>query len=351
MTASDDPHDWPHATLEEAGFAAELGEQLDAAVRDGRLPNLHAVLVARSGRLALERYYDGEDETFGRPLGRRVFAPDELHDLRSVTKSVVGLMYGIALDAGAVPPPETPLLDALPEYGDLAADPQRRRMTVGHALTMTLGTAWDEGLSYADPRNSEHAMELVPDRWRYVLDRPMEAAPGERWAYNGGASALLGRLVERGTGLALRSFAERHLFDPLGIRRLEWVQGRDGSHLAASGLRLRPRDAARIGQLALDGGVRGGRQIVPAAWLERSFSRHADAGELGYGYQWWLGPTAPDGRPGWIAGFGNGGQRLFLGPRTGLLVMVAAGNYNDPEAWRVPAAVVTELVIPAVVRR
>lgn len=351
MSAIDDHDDWPGATLEDAGLAPELGERLDAAVRGGRLPNLHAVLVARGGRLALERYYPGEDEHWGRPLGRRSFGPDELHDLRSVSKSVVGLLYGIALDEGIVPPPEAPLLDGFPDCADLAADPQRSRMTVGHALTMTLGTAWDEGLSYADPRNSEHAMELAADRWRYVLDRPMAAEPGSTWTYNGGTSALLGRLIERGSGVTLRGFAERRLFEPLGIRALDWVQGRDGSHLAASGLRLRPRDAARIGQLALDGGICDGRRIVPAEWLERSFTRHTDAGELGYGYQWWLGPPAPDGRPGWIAGFGNGGQRLYLGPRTGLLVMVAAGNYNDPQAWRVPAAVITELVIPALVRR
>lgn len=351
MTPTDDPGGWPTATLAEAGLAPDLGERLQAAVRDGRLPNLHAVLVARGGRLALERYYDGEDETIGQPLGRRVFAPDSLHDLRSVSKSVVGLLYGIALGEGIVPPPEAPLLDGFPEYRDLAADLPRRRMTVGHALTMTLGTAWDEGLSYADPRNSERAMEAAPERWRYVLEQPLVAEPGTAWTYNGGATALLGRLIERGSGLTLRGFAEQRLFDPLGIRRLEWVQGSDGSHLAASGLRLRPRDAARIGQLALDGGMHGDHRIVPAAWLERSFTRHADAGELGYGYQWWLGPPAPDGRPGWVAGFGNGGQRLYLGPRTGLLVMVAAGNYNDPQAWRVPAAIITELVIPALVRR
>lgn len=351
MSGTDARDGWPTATLEEAGLAPDLGERLDAAVRGGRLANLHAVLVARGGRLALERYFEGEDETWGRPLGRRRFGPDELHDLRSVTKSVVGLLYGIALAGRLVPPPEAALLDALPEYADLAADPVRRRMTVRHALTMTLGTQWDEGLSYADPRNSEHAMELAPDRWRYALERPMAAEPGERWAYNGGATALLGRLIERGSGETLRGFAERRLLAPLGIDAVEWVQGRDGAHVAASGLRLQPRDALRIGQLAIDGGDWHGRSIVPAGWLRQSFSRQADAGELGYGYQWWLGPAAADGRPGWIAGFGNGGQRLFLGPRLGLVVMVAAGRYNDPEAWRLPAAVVGEMVIPAVIRR
>jgi CubicO group peptidase (beta-lactamase class C family) len=95
--------DLPRATLAEAGFAPDLGERLDDGVHDGRLQNLHAVLVVRGGRLVLERYYEGEDERWGRPRGRVAFGPDELHDLRSITKSIVGLLYGIALAEGKVP--------------------------------------------------------------------------------------------------------------------------------------------------------------------------------------------------------------------------------------------------------
>lgn len=344
--------DWPRATPAESGFAPDLAERLDAAAAgDKRFDNLHAVAVVRDGRLVAERYYQGSDEAWGRPLGHRVFGPDDLHDLRSVTKSVVGLLYGIALADGNVPPPDAPLLDQFPEYPDLADDPRRRRLTVAHALTMTMGMQWDEGLSYADPRNSEHAMELAADRYRFALDRPMVAEPGSRWAYSGGASALIGRLIVRGTGRSLHDFAEARLFGPLGIRPSEWVRGRDGDCLAASGLRLRPRDLAKIGRLVVDGGKWDGARLVPEDWLLGSTSAHISTGELDYGYQWWLGPLAPDGRPGWIAGFGNGGQRLFLGPRLDLVVVVMAGNYNHPDAWRLPVAVITELVLPAVTRR
>lgn len=348
----DPADDWPRATPAEAGFAPDLADRLDAAAAgDQRFDNLHAVVVVCDGRLVAERYYQGSDEVWGRPLGHRAFGPGDLHDLRSVTKSLVGLLYGIALADGAVPLPDAPLLDQFPEYPGLADDPRRSRLTVAHALTMTMGTEWDEGLSYADPRNSEHAMELAADRYRYVLDRPMVAEPGSRWVYNGGASALVGRLIARGTGLSLHDFAEARLFGPLGIRPSEWVRGRDGDCLAASGLRLRPRDLARIGRLVLDDGNWDGTQVVPSDWLLASTSAHVYTGELDYGYQWWLGPPAPDGRPGWIAGFGNGGQRLFLGPRLGLVVVVMAGNYNQPDAWKLPVAVITEVVLPAITRR
>jgi len=343
--------DWQTAAPIDAGFATDLDDRLAVAALDPRYRNLHAVLVARNGRLVAERYFEGSDERMGQPLGRRAFGPTDLHDLRSVSKSVVGLLYGIALADGLVPPPEAPLLDRFPGCSDLAADPVRRRLTVAHALTMTLGTEWDEGLSYADPRNSERAMELADNRCRYILDRPMAAEPGTRWAYNGGATALLGRLIADGSGMDLHGFAESRLFDPLGIAPTEWMRGNDGVCMAASGLRMRPRDLAKIGRLVLNGGSWNGRRVVEESWVEASLRPQASTGDLDYGFQWWLGPPASDGLPSWAAGFGNGGQRLFLGPRLGLAVAVLAGNYNEPEAWRVPVAVITEIVLPAVTKR
>ncbi len=338
---------WRPIPLAEAGFAEDLGEGLDAAVAAGKLDGLHAVLVVRKGRLALERYYAGEDERWGDSLGRVVFGPEVLHDLRSVSKSVVGLLYGIALDRGQVPALDQPLVDHFPAYPELAADPERRRITVAHALTMTMGLDWSEDLPYSDPRNSEIAMELAPDRYRYVLERPIVSAPGARWVYNGGATALLARLIAQGSGQPLFDYARETLFAPLGITDAEWIAGRDGEAAAASGLRLRPRDLAKLGQLVLNRGRWGERQLVPEAWLAESFEARAEVeGGLEYGYQWWLGRLQHDGAR-WVAGFGNGGQRLAVFPSLDLAVVVVAGRYNQIEAWQLPVSVLVDHVFPA----
>ena len=92
--------DWTIAKPSEAGFADDLAARLDKAIADNRIWNMHAVIVIRGGRLVLERYFDGEDNARGKPLGVVKFGPDTLHDLRSVSKSIVGLLYGIALAAG-----------------------------------------------------------------------------------------------------------------------------------------------------------------------------------------------------------------------------------------------------------
>ena len=194
-----------------AGFSSDLAAQLNKAVAKKRVWNLHGVVVMRNGRLVLERYFEGDDIARGTPLGKVAFKADTLHDLRSASKSIVGLLYGIALGNGKVPPPDAALFASFPEYTDLAADPVRNRWTIHHVLTMTMGTDWDElGVPYTDPTNSETAMDMAPDRYRFVLGAPVVTEPGKRWIYNGGATALLARIIARGTGNPYMRSPARH---------------------------------------------------------------------------------------------------------------------------------------------
>lgn len=336
--------DWARATLKEAGFETTVGERIDQGVRQGSLSNLHGVVIVRGGKLVFEHYFEGPDERRGRRLGVVEFTPATLHDLRSVSKSVVGLLYGIALAEGKVPPPDAPLLAQFSKYPELADDPARRNISVADALSMQLGLEWDESLPYTDPRNSETAMDRTQDRCRFVLSRPVRHEPGTQWTYTGGATALLACLIVDGTGMSLLEYARARLFTPLGIEHVEWVTHFDGAEIAASGLRLRPRDMARIGQLVLDRGAYAGVQVVPAPWIDESLESHANVDDqLDYGYHWWIAPHW-----GWVAAFGNGGQRITVLPRLNLVVAVTAGNYNQPDAWKVPVGVLVDAVLPSI---
>jgi CubicO group peptidase (beta-lactamase class C family) len=317
-----------------------LGEALDA----GQLEGLHGVVAVRGGQTILEYYGEGEDLAWDRQLGVVRFGPDTLHDLRSVTKSITSLLYGIALGDGRVPEPAAPLLRQFPQYPDLAADADRARLTVGHALTMSLGIEWREDIPYTSPANAEIAMELAPDRYRYVLERPIVQAPGVRWSYCGGATALLGALIAEGTGQPLADYGRTALFEPLGIDHVEWMAGADGVASAASGLRLVPRDLARIGALLLAEGEWKGRRIVPADWIRTMVQPRlqTDWG-AGYGYQWYL-ETVAGHRV--VMAAGNGGQRLAVVPDLDLTVAIVAGNYDEPEQWRTPHTVL-ETVLEA----
>jgi CubicO group peptidase (beta-lactamase class C family) len=341
------------AAPESVGFAPDLPQRFAALQDSGRLLNVHGVVAFRKGRLVFERYMAGTDEIWGRQVDTVDFKPETLHDMRSVTKSIVGLLYGIALGQQRVPAPDQPLLAQFSEYPDLAKDPGKAGLTIAHALTMTLGLAWNED----DPlhHSDEVLMDDSPDRYRFVLERPTLGPPGKGYKYNSGATTLLGRLIERGTGVDLPTFAKTALFDPLGLGAAEWARLPTGVASAASGLRLTPRDLARIGQLILAGGKWDNRQIVPADWLEASFRPAAVVDDTRrYGHQWYLGELALSGKTGsygakWIGAFGLGGQRLFIFPDLEFVLAVTAGNYTTEDQGRAPIAILREVFLASVV--
>jgi CubicO group peptidase (beta-lactamase class C family) len=324
----------------------ELHERLHETLKAGQADGVHGLVVVRDGTTLLEHYGSGVDFSWGTSLGPVTFGPDTLHDIRSVSKSVTALLYGIALGQGRVPGPEEPLLHHFPGYPDLAADPDRARLTVEHALTMSLGIQWREDVPYNSLENAEIAMEWAAARYPDKLERPIVGPPGARWAYCCGATALLGRLISEGTGRPLTEYAREVLFAPLGIQNFEWMAGSDGAASPASGLRLRPRDLARIGEVVLAGGAWAGREVIPAGWI-RSMLEPRLVTEWGdrYGYQWYLGESA--GHP-WVGGFGNGGQRVYVVPDLDLVVAITAGNYDDPEQWRAPVTLFEQVVLPSV---
>jgi CubicO group peptidase (beta-lactamase class C family) len=342
-------YDWTQIAPADAGFAPDLEARLDHLIAQKRAWNLHGVVIVRNGRLVLERYFEGRDEARGRRLGNVSFTADTLHDMRSVSKSVVSLLYGIALEQGKVPPPEAPLFGAFPDYGDLAGG--RERLTIHHALTMTMGTEWDElSIPYSNPANSEIAMDRAVDRYRYILERRVIEEPGRRWIYSGGATALLARIVTNGVGKPLHDFAREALFDPLGLGPTAWDADAKGEATAASGLRMTPRDLARLGMMVADGGMAGDRRVVPAQWIARSTEPIVPVDFWRFGYHWYVGDAAfgPRRERCWGA-FGNGGQRLWVLPALQIAVAVTAGNYNTTDQWLPPTRLLYEVVLASVV--
>lgn len=339
-------------------FAAQIIQRLDQAVAERRVWNIHGILILKDGKQIVERYFEGQDRERGiGDLGAVKFTPETLHDLRSCSKSIVALLYGIALQQGKVPAPEASLLSGFPEYSDLA-DEERSRVTVHHALSMTMGTDWDESsFPYVDPRNSETAMDNAPDRYRYILERPIVERPGAHWTYCGGATALLARLIAKGSGKSLHDFAREFLFDPLGMGPTQWAAGADGEPFAASGARMSVRDLARIGMLMLSDGRLEGQQIVPAEWITRCTTPVVSCDELRrFGYQWFLLDVAFGTPKGWAAGRlermwmaqGEGGQRLFIIPALQLVITLTAGNYGTNDQWIPPTRVLRDIVLASI---
>ena len=312
--------------------------------------DVHAVLVVRHGTLVFEHYFKGADENWGRSLGTVDFGPDVKHDLRSITKSVTSLLLGIAIDRGWVPGVDAPVLSLLPLYAELRSA-ELDRITLRHLLTMSAGLKWDENLPYSDYDNSETQMDLAPDPYRYVLTRPVDTKPGAVWNYSGGSAVLISAMLHQATGKTEDVLAQELLFDPLGISDVAWERfPGNGEPIAASGLRMRPRDLIKLGQLVLNHGMWGGKQIVPAAWIEASITPRIQASQLYfYGYQWWLGRSLLNGREvDWAVGLGLGGQRLFIVPQLDMVVLVMAGLYRSDMQGFVPLIALNRYALAAV---
>jgi CubicO group peptidase (beta-lactamase class C family) len=338
---------WPVATLDSVGLASATLCPLVPRLDTWKEANLHSVVVVRHGSLVFEHYFSGTDERGAVKLGEVAFGPETRHDVRSVTKSIVALLLGIAVDRGWVAGIDQPVLSFFPEYADLRT-PEKDRITLRHLVTMSAGLRWNED-NYDDPNNSEILMNHAPDHYRFVLEQPVLAPAGQRYTYNGGGTALIAAVLQKATGKPLDELARTLLFEPLDITDVEWHRWDNGTAIAASGLRMRPRDLARIGQLVLSRGAWNGKQIVPAAWVDAATAPQINGPELYfYGYQFWLGRSLVQGREvDWASARGLGGQRVFIVPTLDLVVVVTAGLYHSfNEGW-VPIAVLNRLVLAA----
>ena len=324
---------WPNPDWERASPAAADIDPLALDAVEARAPaetpDLSALLVVRSGRLVWERSFGGHD-------------PATPINIRSVTKSVTGFLAGIAIDEGHLSGLSQSVGETIGDRIPVGADPRIADVTIGQLLTMSSGIDWP---SYSDwPTLIES-----PDWVAEVLRRPVVGVPGETYVYNTAGSHLLGVMIAAAVGEPLERFAERVLFEPLGIRPGGWQRSPQGEVNGGSGLALTGRDQARFGLLAVRRGRWGADQIVPAAFARQAttwkIQGDSTGGWEGYGYQWWI--TATWG--GWPAAFalGYGGQHVFIVPGLDLVVVAAVARSVAPEELRSPRPLIESIVAAA----
>ncbi|MHC4105654.1 MAG: serine hydrolase domain-containing protein [Planctomycetota bacterium] len=320
---------WPVSSLEEQGMDAEMIGKASYWIKNGDYGDIHSMHIVRHGYLVFDEYYR-QDQNHG---------PDKLHNLNSVTKSVGSVLIGVAVQQGYLNGYEQSIIDFFPEYTAIInAHPQKQSLKLWHALTMTAGFEWVGGVGFQTHSDS-YRMHHSSDPVRFVLEKSIIRTPGTVFQYCDGLSMLLSGIIKNATGVHADEFAEAALFSPLGITDYQWKK-HQGSDLAEfdGGLRLRPRDLAKIGQLYFNKGKWEGQQIVPEDWVTASVKDWivADESELdSYGFQWWLRPLT--GIEGHIPkandifyGSGFGGQKLYVIPDLDMVV-VFTGNCTNNE--------------------
>jgi CubicO group peptidase (beta-lactamase class C family) len=232
---------WSVVAPESVGLAGPVLCPMVKWLNASKESNVHAVLVARHGTLVFEHYFSGSDEAWGRPIGNIAFGPEVRHDERSATKSVIALLLCIAIDRGIIKGVDEPVLSFFPEYADLRT-PEKDRITLRHLVTMSAGLEWHElDIPYTNAANSENRMDSSPDPYRFVLEQPVVAPPGDVWDYNSGATELVAAVLKKATGKQADDFAREVLFEPLGITDVEWPRNAHGNVIAATPAPARSR--------------------------------------------------------------------------------------------------------------
>jgi CubicO group peptidase (beta-lactamase class C family) len=287
---------------------------------------LRAVLVTVDGRTVFEKYYNA--------------SPDDTFNTFSVTKSVLSTLVGIAFGEGKLDLDDT-LSQLLPKYASSMAPPTSGA-TLRQLLSMTAGFNARSGPAFWT------SADWVED----ILTSAEVAAPGDSFVYSDESAHLVSAILEGATGESALQYARARLFGPLGISTVPaftptfgngnvagylragfaWPVDPQGHATGHSWLKLRPADLAKIGQLYLDRGTYGGRQVVPSAWVREATTNQSEApvtgsGGDGYGFMWWV--RSADDDPAYAA-LGSGGQMIEVVPNLRLVVVTAVDiDYGD----------------------
>jgi CubicO group peptidase (beta-lactamase class C family) len=288
-----------------AHAAAAQDDRFAGAVNAaGDLPRLHSLLASWRGEVVLERYFNGARAT-------------RAANVKSVSKSIISALVGVAIDRGMVPGPETPIRTYFPEIVK-DKDARKQRITIEDLLTMRSGL---------ESTSNRHYGAWVQSRnWvQHALAKPLFAEPGTQMEYSTGNTHLLSAVLTKATGASTWQFAQDSLATPLGFTLPRWPQDPQGIYFGGNDMLLTPRQMLSFGELYLRHGRTPPRQVVPRKWIEQSFVPRGVSPISGnqYGYGWWMRELA--GHQAYFA-WGFGGQYIILVPDLDLVVVTTSAS-------------------------
>ena len=274
----------------------------------------YALLIKKKGTTVFEKYYNEADKT-------------KLCNVQSLTKSIMSLLVGIAIDQGKIPNEDQYIQGYFPNIFAALKDERKQQIAIKDLLNQTAGLEWKGYKEHGTWLESE-----TPNR--FVLTKQLLTRPGKAYFYNSGATHLLSPILAKATGKSVLEFAQENLFTPLGITNVKWEVRKDGNHDGSGlGLWMKAEDLLKIGQLVLNKGNWNGQQIIAEQWIEKSLNPDLKLkAAFGlprskHGYCWYS--TERNGLQ-MHYGMGYGGQFIFLFPSEDL-VIVTTHNHDTAD--------------------
>ena len=296
-----------HAPANANDLAPVTGDLFSDALQEASgMPRIRSLLISHDGKLVLEEYFNG-------------MSPRHTANVKSVSKSILSALVGIAIEEGHIAGVDQPISDY---YADRLGDPDdagKRDITIGNLLSMQAGLETTSFYNYG-------AWVLSDDWVGFALDRPMLSPPGTRMHYSTGNTHLLSDIITRATGRSTLEFARDALARPMGMTLVAWPQDPSGIYFGGNNMELTPMQMLRFGELYLNDGRINGEQVVPAEWVNLSLQprvRSSRNRERQYGYGWWLRDMA--GIPTAYA-WGYGGQFILVAKELNLVVVTTSSS-------------------------
>ncbi len=292
------------SAAERAAINATLFD--DALQTAGQMPRLHSLLISYNGDLVLEEYFNGKSSK-------------RAANVKSVSKSVMSALVGIAIEQGHVAGLDQPISDYYGERLGNDAEAVKRNITVGNLLSMQAGLETTSFYNYG-------AWVLSNDWVGFALEQPVLSPPGTRMHYSTGNTHLLSAILTQATGKTTLQFAREVLGEPLGFQVASWTQDPDGIYFGGNNMEFTPRQMLAFGELYMNNGQANGRQVIPAPWVEQSLTPLVQSPrneERQYGYGWWMRDMA--GLP-TVYAWGYGGQFILLVKDLQLIVVTTSSS-------------------------
>jgi CubicO group peptidase (beta-lactamase class C family) len=329
---------WTPSSPATVGMSVDPLRRMMDSIRAGVYEEVHSIVIIKDDRLVFEEYFSGHDFGYFNPNWHgayRRFDRNTRHNTHSATKSVISALVGLAIDRGLVEDEGEEAFPYFPDYASHATG-GKETITIQDMLTMRSGLEWHEwDAPVGGGQNSIDAFNASSDPIGYVLSRPLVHPPGTRFNYSGGTVNVLCHLVARAAGVTVDSFADTHLFGPMGVTNYNFPHHYTGLTVCHGDIYITPRDMAKFGSVYLNGGLWQGERILSEEWIQRSVIPWVSVRDwnLGwaedYGYLWWIRTYRVGGSDyRSFKALGWGGQEIWVLPDPEMVVVFTGANYN-----------------------
>ncbi|MGL5234779.1 MAG: serine hydrolase domain-containing protein [Empedobacter falsenii] len=331
----------------EAQIKNNMLDSLTTDLAQGKYNNIDGIILSQNGRVFYEKYFNN-------------YHKDSLHDSRSAFKSITSLLVGIAIDKGYIRNVQQKVYPFFNNYKPSTNwDERKNNMTIQHLLEMKSGYDCEE---WNGSKDCESEMEKSKDWVQFSLDLPLAERPGEKWSYTSVNTMILSGILSKVSKMTVTEFANKFLFQPLGITNYRWTKDLSGQEMTAGSFYVLPKDFLKIGELVLNNGKYKDQPIVSNTWITKSTKAKIEIEDFSnvkisktnlaipqstyYGYGWYNEKIKTDKyNYDLVFASGNGGQYIMIIKELNLVAIFTGNSYNSSKS-KLPFEILIKYILP-----